>query len=206
VVSGEAIPGGSAPTAAALPAGVDNVLGAEIRPIRVRSRPGREAGMAFFRSRGFAATVAVPPVAFLALVVGGRVRRRLAADEGRTRRRRMRVLADKRLRAARAHAEAGRVAAFHLEIDRVLREVVSERLGTPAAGLPIEELQALLIAHGLDGVEVARIVRLLEAGDEARFAPGGDRAAPDALAAALAESEQLIQIVDKAPLRAGGAA
>jgi hypothetical protein len=200
IVSGEAVPGAPAAAGPAAPSGVENVLGGEIRPIRVRSRPGREAGVAFFRSSGFAATVAVPPVAFLAFVVGGRVRRRLAADEGRTRRRRMRSLADKRLRAARAHAEAGRGGAFHVEIDRVLRDLLSERLGTPVGGLPLAELRALLGARGMGEPEVARVVGALEAGDEARFAPGGGAAAPAALAAALAESEAVIQLIDKAPL------
>jgi hypothetical protein len=202
IVSGEATPGAAAPAGPASPSGVENVLGGEIRPIRVRSGPGREAGVAFFRSSAFAATVAVPPVAFLALVVSGRVRRRLAADEGRTRRRR-RSLADKRLRAARAHAEAGRGAAFHVEIDRVLRDLLSERLGTPVGGLPLDELRALLAARGLGAAEVVRVVGALQAGDEARFAPGGGAAAPDALTAALVEAEAVIQLIDKAPLGAG---
>ncbi len=57
--------------------------------------------------------------------------------------------------------------------------------------------------RGVGSAEVDRIVRLLEAGDEARFAPGAERVAPGALAATLAESEQLIHLIETAPLGSG---
>jgi hypothetical protein len=90
-----------------------------------------------------------------------------------------------------------------VEIDRVLRDLLSERLGTPVGGLPLDELRALLAARGLGAAEVVRVVGALQAGDEARFAPGGGAAAPDALTAALVEAEAVIQLIDKAPLGAG---
>jgi hypothetical protein len=185
--------GAGAPSAGAGPA-ADNVIGQAIRPIRVRGTPRRDLGTAFVHGAGFTATVAIPPLAFLGLVVGGRVRRRLGADTGRTRRRRLRSIVHRRLRAAEAHRAAGRSADFYVEIDRVLREVLSERLGVPAAGLPQGELRAALAARGLPAPAIARVVAALEAGDAARFAPG-ETATPAALAAALAEASELIDVI-----------
>jgi len=173
---------------------VDNVIGQAIRPIRVRGTPRRDLGAAFIHGAGFTATVVVPPLAFLGLVIGGRVRRRLGADTGRTRRRRLRSHAHRRLRAAEGHRALGRTADFYVEIDRVLREVLSERLGAPAAGLNLDELRTALAARGLQPPEIARVAAALEASDQARFAPG-ERASPTAMAAALGEAAELIDII-----------
>jgi hypothetical protein len=199
VVTGETAIGAAAPGGAGAPSGgtgpvVDNVIGQAIRPIRVRSAPGRDLGSAFVHSAGFTVTVVVPPLAFAALLVGGRVRRRLGADTDRTRRRRLRSSAHRRLRVAEAHREAGRTAAFYVEIDRVLRDVLSERVGVAAAGLKLDELRVALAARGLPEPAIARVVAALEAGDEARFAPG-EKAAPAALASAIAEAGALIDII-----------
>jgi hypothetical protein len=188
-----AVAGAGAPASGAGPV-ADNVIGQAIRPIRVRGTPRRDLGAAFVHGAGFTATVVVPPLAFLGLVVGGRVRRRLGADTGRTRRRRLRSYAHRRLRAAEAHRALGRTADFYVEIDRVLREVLSERLGVPAAGLQLDELRAALAARGLQPPEIARVAAALEASDQARFAPG-ERASPAAMTAALAEAGELIDII-----------
>src|SRR5206468_729244 len=55
-VSGDAVPAGPGAPAAGAPAGgVDNVIAAAIRPIRVRNRPGREAGLSFLHGPAFTA-------------------------------------------------------------------------------------------------------------------------------------------------------
>ena len=125
-------------------AGVENVVGGSIRPIHARGSMGGEAGVAFLRSAGFKATVVTPPLALAVLVLFGRARERLGRDSHRTRRRRMRTMARRRLRAAEAHRAAGRAGDFYGEIDRVLREALSERLGTELGGLRFDELGALL--------------------------------------------------------------
>ena len=49
----------------------------------------------------------------------------------------------------RRTARRGGRATFYVEIDRVLREALSERLGTELGGLRLDELGALLRARGL---------------------------------------------------------
>jgi hypothetical protein len=198
------------PAAAPAGAAADNPIAATIRPIRVRDRPGREVA-SLLSGPAFTATLVLPPLAFAALTVAGRVRRRLGAGSAGSRRRRLRVAARRRLRDAEVHRAAGRTVPFYVEIDRVLREALSERLGIPVGGLRLDELNELLSARGLPGEQVSRVIAALEACDRARFAPGGHAetsatpASAEALGAALAEAEEIFDLVDRAELtpRAG---
>jgi hypothetical protein len=196
VVTGEAAPTASRPTAA--PAGgVDNVIAAQIRPIRARPRPSVARGAAFVHGPGFVATLATPPLMFLALVFAGRLRARLGGETDATRRRRVRAAAHRRLRAAEAHRAAGQIGQAYVEIDRVLREVLTERLRTPVGGLRLDEIGELLRRRGLPDAEAARVVAALSACDEARFAPAGDAGAAARASGALAEAGEIIGLVEK---------
>jgi hypothetical protein len=156
--------------------------------------------VAFLRSAGFTATVVTPPLALVALLAFGRVRARLGRDTHRTRRRRLRTMADRRLRAAEAHRAAGRTGDFYVEIDRVLRGALSERMGSELGGLRLDELGTLLRTRGLPAGATRLVVDAIEACDEARFAPGGAAADPAALAAMLARAGELIDAIERAPL------
>ncbi len=206
VVSGEAT--GAAigpPTAAGGPAapGAENVIAVEIRPIRVRATPGRSVGASFLHGAGFKITLVTPPLAFVAFAFVGRMRDRLSRDAQRTSRRRLRSIARRRLHAAAAHRDAGRAAAFYVEIERVLRETLSEKLRVPVGGLRLEELGDLLRARGLPADDVTRVLSVLEACDEARFSPGGEPAGKPAQDAMLERAAALIDTVEKAPLASG---
>jgi hypothetical protein len=187
---------------------VENVIATEIRPIRTRATLNRDLGATFYRSRPFLGLLLVPP---LALALGrflARVRERLAADSQRNRRRRVRQMVRQRLGAAEDHRDAGRWSAFHIEIDRVLREVLAARLRRPVSGLRMDELRDLLLQRGLPGDEAARIIAALEGCDLARFAPAtaDAAAAREQMSAALERAGELIVAIDKAPLREEAAA
>ena len=206
LVSGE--PGGTVigpPTAAGRTpaAGVENVIAAEIRPIRVRAIPSRSVGASFVRGTGFKVTLVTPPLAFVAFAFAGRLRERLSRDERRTGRRRLRSIARRRLHAAAAHRDAGRAAAFYVEIERVLRDALSEKLRVPVGGLRLDELADLLGTRGLPADDVTRLRAVLEACDEARFSPGGEPAGKPAQDAMLERAAALIDTIEKAPLAAG---
>jgi oxygen tolerance protein BatD len=208
MVSGEAtsasIGSSGPPVAAGTPApGLENIIAAEIRPIRVRGAPSRSAGASFLHGAGFKITLVTPPLAFMAFAFVGRLRDRLSRDERRTSRRRLRSIARRRLHAAAAHRDAGRAAAFYVEIERVLRDALSEKLSVPVGGLRLEELGDLLRARGLPADDVARVVSVLEACDEARFSPGGEPAGRPAQDAMLERAAALIDVVEKAQLATG---
>lgn len=200
-VSGDAQPGAArAPGAGPAPT-VENVLGTAIRPIRARTRLSRDLGTTFLRSRAFAWLLLAPPAALLLTIAFERLRDRLATDTRGARRRRMRSMVRRRLRDAEAHREAGRAAAFYIEIERVLREVLAARLGTSVTGLRHDELSALLGERGMPVEATARVLAELEACDLARFAPGADTETAAAMTAALERADELIGLIEKAPLR-----
>jgi hypothetical protein len=200
-VIGPPTAGGGAP-----PSGGDAVLAAEIRPIRSRATPSRSVGASFLHGAGFKVTLVTPPLAFVAFAFVGRLRERLSRDERRASRRRLRSIARRRLHAAAAHRDAGRAAAFYVEIERVLREALSEKLRVPVGGLRLDELADLLGARGLPTDGVARVRGVLEACDEARFSPGGEPAGKPAQDAMLDRAASLIDTIEKAPLARGGQA
>ena len=111
--------------AAARMGGLENVLSAEIRPPRTRPALRRDLGATLYRSPLFVWALAAPPALFGLTVVVGRLRERWGQDTERGRRRKTRRLIRHHLRAAEAQLEAGRPAAFYIEIDRVLREVLT---------------------------------------------------------------------------------
>jgi hypothetical protein len=200
-VSGDAQPGAAARAPGAAAPTVENVLGTAIRPIRARTRLSRDLGASFLRSRAFAWLLLAPPAALLLTIAFERLRDRLATDTRGARRRRMRSMVRRRLRDAEAHREAGRAAAFYIEIERVLREVLAARLGTSVTGLRHDELSALLGERGMPAEATARVLAELEACDLARFAPGPDTESAAAMTAALERADELIGVVEKAPLR-----
>ena len=199
----------AAPTSAAGPrpgagAGlVENVIATEIRPIRTPATLNRDLGATFYRSRPFLGVLLAPPLALALGRLVARVRERLAADSQRGRRRRVRQMVRQRLGAAEDHRDAGRWPAFHIEIDRVLREVLAARLRRPVSGLRMDELRDLLLQRGLPADEAARIIAALEGCDLARFAPAtaDAAAAREQMSAALERAGELILAIDKAPLR-----
>ena len=201
VVTGEAAGGPvtNAPVGAGDGAGAPS---APIRPIHARGGLSTGAGAGFLHSGAFTATLVVPPLAWALLLGFGRARARLSADESRNRRRRLRSLIRRRLRAAETHRTAGRAGPFYAEIDRVVREALSERLATPVGGLHLDELRALLAARGLGDKEAAEVISVLVACDEARFAPGGSAADPGALAAMETRAAELVAAIERAPLPA----
>jgi hypothetical protein len=212
---GGAVAAAGAGAAAANAAGpIENVISAEIRPIRAHASLKRDVGATFYRSRPFLGVLLAPPLALLLGRFIARLRERLAQDSQRNRRRRVRQMVRQRLGAAEDHRDAGRWSAFYIEIDRVVRDVLAARLRRPVSGLRMDELRDLLLARGMPAEEASRVIAELESCDLARFAPtaGADaEAAPAArerasgareqMNAALERAGELIVAIDRVPLR-----
>ncbi|HXI56920.1 MAG TPA: BatD family protein [Polyangia bacterium] len=196
-------PAGAAAGASAAGAASENVIAAEIRPIRAQSALKRDIGTTFYRSSGFTGLLVVPPLGLLVTVVVGRLRERFGGDTRRRRRRRARQQMRKRLSAAQQHLDAGRTGDFYIEIDRVLRDLLAARLGLPVAGLRMEELSALLRERGMPDGVVTRVLAELEDCDLARFAPGSGGVGRERMTASLERAAELIDAIEKAPLREG---
>lgn len=188
--------GAQAGTLAGAPQGAENVLPVEIRPPRNRSELARDLGTTFYRSRWFLGLLVLPPLGLLFTVLFDDLRQRLGRDTERARRRKRQRLVRARLGAAERHLEAGATAPFFIEIDRVLRELLSGKIGRSAAGLSHEELGQALARSSAAPEVSGRLLALLEACDRGRFAPGS--VGTEELRAAFATAGELLIELERA--------
>jgi len=208
-VTGAAMAGAGGVAAPAGPApgpGLENVIAGEIRPIHARGELRRHLGAGFLHSGAFAGVLIAPPLLFVAALLGLGLRDKLSADTGATRRRRSRKKMQAHLAAAEAHRRRRDLGAFYNELDRVVREALSHRLGVAAAGLRMDELRDHLGSLGLSDADTARVVALLEECDRARFAPGSMAGDDAALGAALDRAGEVVAAIESAPGRRDGGA
>lgn len=192
---------GTVASTSAKPSGAptENVLDLEIRPAHNQPRLYRDLGTTFYRSQVFIGFVLAPPLALALVALAGRIRERLAEDTQGARRRRVRRLVRRRLRSARNHLSDGETAKFFIEIERVLREVLSARLGRPVTGLRQDELRDALLGQGVATELVDRTLAELEDCDRARFAPGD--VGNDDMVATLDRAGELILSIEKTRMR-----
>ncbi|HEX7599765.1 MAG TPA: BatD family protein [Polyangia bacterium] len=194
-------PAGTTPVAAgtspATPGG-ENVLALDIRPLRNRPTLRRDLGTSFYQSRGLLAVVAIPPFALALTALFGFARERLSQETESTRRRKLRRLTRRRLRAAETHLREGRLGPAFGEIERVLRECLTGKLGRQIAGLSWDELRATLAQAGLAPALANATLAALEDCDRARFAPGSLSA--DEVREARDRASEIILQIEKAHL------
>ena len=151
-----------------------NVLNATaLRPLRVQAELDRPQPP--WRRGWFLALLAFPPLAFVGMLAGQAVQRHRARSDprGEQRRREQRVRA--RLAALRTSGPQLDDVAFSAEVDGAVAELLSLRLGAPVTGLTREALRARLAEAGAPPELQARVVRIQDACDEVRFAPGASR-------------------------------
>jgi len=191
------VPGAGSSTVASGPGRSDeptarNVLNATaLRPLRVQAVLDRPQPP--WRRGWFLALLAFPPLAFVGMLAGQALQRHRARSDprGELRRREQRVRS--RLVALRTSGQQMDDVAFSAEVERAVAELLSLRLGAPVTGLTREALRERLASAGAAPELQARVVRIQDACDEVRFAPGAsriDRAAVLADAEALATEFQ----------------
>ena len=179
--------------------GGENVLALDIRPLRNRPTLRRDLGTSFYQSRGLLGVVAVPPLALALTAFVAFARERLSKETEGTRRRKLRRLARRRLRTAEANLREGRLAQAFGEIERVLREFLTGKLGTQIAGLSWDELRSTLAQAGLAPALVDATLAALEDCDRARFSPGS--LSVEEVRATRDRASEIILQIEKARLR-----
>jgi hypothetical protein len=180
--------------AAAAPSS-ENVLSQQIRPIRNRASVRSSVGERLLRGRLALGLLAAPPGAWLLLLVGDGLRRRLARETARSKRRRARRTARRRLRVAEYHIKAQRPSAFFGECARVVYEHLEYRLGAKVEALTLEELRLHLSKNGFSRETAEAVVHELETCDFARFAPSAS--GPGEMRAALRRVRTLLGLIEK---------
>ena len=106
-----------------------------------------------------------------------------------------RSAAARRLRGAQALLAKGEASAFYAEVARSITGYLADKQGVVAAGLTREELSRALTERGHAEEVVARVVRVLDDCDRARFAPRSGE--PTAREAMLTRADQIINDLDR---------
>ena len=119
-------------------------------------------------------------------------------------RRKLRRSANRRLRTAAGYLQAGKLAASLAEIERVLREFLTGKIGRTVAGMSRDELRAALEALGAAKILVDGTIAVLDTCDRARFAPGS--LTPEEASKAIDQAGEIIEDFEKLTPGAGGAA
>jgi hypothetical protein len=149
--------------------------------------------------------IVLAPPGLLALVsLVGFARARMSQESESQLRRKLRRSANRRLRTAAGYLQAGKLAASLAEIERVLREFLTGKIGRTVAGMSRDELRSALEALGAAKVLIDGTIAVLDTCDRARFAPGS--LTPEEASKAIDQAGEIIEDFEKRQPSAGGAA
>jgi len=176
----------------------ENVLGPRILPLRITHHVATQIGERVLRGRIFWIWLGAPPSLLLLFVLGGAVRERLSRETERSKRRRARAAARRRMRACEMHIKGQRPSAFFGECARSLYEHLEYRLGMKCESYTNEELRRLLADRGFEQELAGAIASELENCDFARFAPSAS--GPGEMRAAIRRVRHLLSMIEKARL------
>jgi len=118
----------------------------------------------------FLALAILAPLAFVAVAVASRARRRMAENQGKGRSKRAGSNALKRLAVLGKGVDELSPAELYAELERVLIHFLEDRLEAPVAGDTMSELRARLVDRGFSEEQSSQVVTEMEACDFARFA------------------------------------
>lgn len=200
--------GAGAPPVAANGAGgvaaptAENVLSGGIRPARLDASLGVTGAVrAPWKKAWFWPVTVAPVAAWSILLVGGLVtgalRRR---DPDKLKVKRAKGEAGRRLKTARELLAANKPGEFLSEVSRALLQFVTDKTGIAVRGLTRDELRTALREKGFEAAHVEQLVRMLDACETARFAPGG--LSSSAMQALLDDAARVVDAFDETPARA----
>jgi hypothetical protein len=204
-VTGEALAQGPSPTPQVStpgPSGSENLLAIDVRPLRNRPSLRRDFGSTLYRSPVLLGIVLAPPLLLGFVNLIGAARTRLGRETEGKRRRKLRRSANRRLRTATTLLHEGRLVPSLGEIERVLREFLSGKIGHTVAGMSRDELAGALAKMRARDELVQATLAVLEICDRARFAPGS--ITREEAGATIDRAGEIIEEFEKLPSASGG--
>lgn len=144
----------------------------DILPIKTGAAKLTPRGECFFGSAGYVASLVVPLLVFVALLVVFRKRAADAADIVRMKGKKANKVAIKRLRKADKLMREGRQAEFYDEVMRALWGYVGDKLNMRVEQLSRENIADNLASHEVNADTVARFIGALDECEYERYAPG----------------------------------
>ena len=195
-----------APAATATPgaSASENLLALDVRPLRTRPSLRRDVGSLLYQSPALLGVVIAPPLLLGLVGAVGFARTRLGRETEGKRLRKLRRSANKRLRTATSLLQENRLAHSLGEIERVLSEFLTGKVGRPVSGMSRDELSAALGRLGAGKALSETTVGTLDICDRARFAPGDLN--QEEASRAIDRASEILEAFEKLPSTAGGAA
>lgn len=139
--------------------------------IKPRLDGSAAAGRLLLREPWFLAMLALPPAAWLALLVARRRREALANNPRLLRQRQVARRIREGLQELRAHADAQQAEPFFATLFRLLQEQLGERLDMPASAITEAVIDEKLAGRGLSAEFLASLHELFQTCNQARYAP-----------------------------------
>jgi hypothetical protein len=195
-----------APAASATPgsSASENLLALDVRPLRTRPSLRRDVGSLLYHSPALLGVVIAPPLLLGLMGAVGLARTRLGRETEGKRLRKLRRSANKRLRMATSLLQENRLAPSLSEIERVLSEFLTGKVGRPVSGMSRDEIRAALGKLGAGKALTENTVETLDICDRARFAPGDIN--QDEASRAIDRASEIIEAFEKLPSTGGGQA
>jgi hypothetical protein len=123
------------------------------------------------REPWFLGLLALPPAAWLALLVARRRREALANNPRLIRQRQVARRIREGLQELRAHADAQEAEPFFATMFRLLQEQLGERLDLPASSITEAVIDEKLVGRGMPQETLASLHELFQTCNQARYAP-----------------------------------
>ena len=171
------------------------LVGEDIRFIKPAVEKLRHRSGMLYQSGGFWLMQLIPLLAVVGAFFYKRHQEKMAGDVAYVRRRRAKGEARRRLKKARRLLKEHDSATFYGEIHRALTQFIGDNLNVPAAGLMKDQIAEVFAARGIEDGVTARIGKILDRCDAARFAPAS--LSDEELNHLLHEAETLIGQLEK---------
>jgi len=139
--------------------------------IKPRLEPSTRTGRLLAREPWFVALLALPPAAWLALLVARRRREALANNPRLVRQRQVARKIRDGLQELRAHANTQQAEPFFATLFRLLQEQLGERLDLPASSITEAVIDEKLVGRGMPAETLNALHDLFQICNQARYAP-----------------------------------
>lgn len=148
------------------------IIGADIRHIKLPPYQFRPLGVFFFRSNTYFVMLLIPVLLFVVVLIVWRKQMKMRGNTSLMKTRRATKVAKKRLKAANRFMKEGKESDFYNEISRALWGFLSDKLSIPAASLSMDNVRNRMVAGKASEETIKQFIDVLEQTEYTRFAPG----------------------------------
>mgnify|MGYP000880651341 CR=1 FL=1 len=148
------------------------IIGSDIRHIKLPPYQLRPIGLYFFRSNGYYLALIVPFLLFVAVLIIWRKEMKKRRNVELMKNLKATKIARKRLKLASNFKNQGKENEFYIEISRASWGYLSDKLSIPVSELSMDNVRVRLSAKGLQEETISQFIETLNQTEFARFAPG----------------------------------